>query len=164
MDGIDLKSLDVVVLAQLVGRVLDTEGQARIARRHPDSRPHHGYVFQHLVPGPMAVGQIADRMEVTQQAVSKTVAELERLGYVERQADPRDARVRLIALTRKGRAVIDDYRAIRSDLADELVAGLGERRVEQLRKLLAQALQTVGAAEAVAGRRVRPRPDESLGP
>ncbi len=154
-------ALDLVVTAQLLGRALDDETQRRLmARDHPDSRPHHGYVFQHLVPGPMAIGQIAARMDVTQQAVSKTVAELERLGYVERRADPGDARVSLIALSAEGRRVIEDYRDVRAEVAGELAAALGVRRAEQLRRLMGESLVALGAAPAIRDRNVRPRPEE----
>jgi DNA-binding MarR family transcriptional regulator len=38
-----------------------------------------------LVEGPKSIGALAEPMGVTQQAVWKTVAELEGLGYVERR-------------------------------------------------------------------------------
>ena len=43
----------------------------------------------------MTIGALAERLEVTQQAASKSVADLERRGYVERTPDPDDARARL---------------------------------------------------------------------
>jgi DNA-binding MarR family transcriptional regulator len=162
MDRVDLNVLDVVVTAQLLGRAIDRETQQRLASLHPQARPHHGYVFQHLISGPMAIGQIAARLEVTQQAVSKTVAELERLGYVERRADPGDARVRLIALTDAGRQVIEDYRQITRQVHDELVTALGVDRVEDLRALMAASLEAIGAAGAISERRVVPRADETI--
>ena len=48
---------------------------------------------------------------MTSQAVSKSVRELEALGYVERWSDPADGRVRRVALTDKGRAVLEAGRA-----------------------------------------------------
>jgi DNA-binding MarR family transcriptional regulator len=157
MVSVDLGDLDLVVSAQLLGRALERETLARLqARGHRRARSHHGYVFQHLVDGPMAIGRIAERMDVSQQAVSKTVAELERLGYVRRRPGRDDRRVRIVALTAKGRRVVDDAREIRAQISAELAAGLGERRAERLRRLLADGLVAVGAAPAIRERRVPP--------
>ena len=43
------------------------------------------------------MGELAEALGVTQQAASKSVLELEKLGYVERQPDLVDSRVRRIA-------------------------------------------------------------------
>lgn len=57
------------------------------AAGHADLRTSHGYVVQHVVEGPRPVGEIATRMGITQQAVSKTVGELVGIGYLERTTD-----------------------------------------------------------------------------
>ena len=67
-----------------------------------DLRFADGVVFQHLVPGPIAIGALAERLGVTQQAASKAVADLERRGYVERAAGAADGRVRHVSLTARG--------------------------------------------------------------
>ena len=70
------------------------EVQRRIAADGMDDlRFADGVVFQHLVPGPLAIGELGERMGVSQQAASKAVADLERRGYVERVAGPDDGRV-----------------------------------------------------------------------
>ena len=56
-------------------------------------------------------------------AGSKAVRELEALGYVERWSDPADGRVRRVALTEKGRAVLEAGRAAGAALNRELVRG-----------------------------------------
>lgn len=43
---------------------------------------------------------------MTQQAASKSVAELETLGYVERSTDEADARIRRVRLSERGREVV----------------------------------------------------------
>lgn len=79
-----------------------------------DLRFADGFVFQHLVEGPVTIGALAGRLEVTQQAASKAVADLERRGYVARRADPGDARARLVALTARGEAAIEGVRRVRA--------------------------------------------------
>jgi len=115
-----------------------------------------GLVFQHLVGGPLTIGALAERLEVSQQAVSKSVADLERRGYVARRPDPDDARARRVALTDRGEAAIAGGRHHRAAIAAELSDRLGPRRVEGARRLLLDVLAEVGADTAVRGRRVRP--------
>ena len=120
-----------------------------------DLRFADGFVFQHLVEGPVTIGALAERLEVTQQAASKSVADLERRGYVAREADPRDARVRLVALTERGWAAIEGARRHRAALVAELGERLGPRRVEAANRLLEDVVADLGADTAVRGRRVR---------
>src|SRR5204863_3802125 len=93
-------ALDLGYLAQFVGAAFASAVQERLAAEGFDGlRFSHGYLVQHLVEGERTIGELAERLEVTQQAVSKTVAELEGLGYLERLADAADARVRRVRLT-----------------------------------------------------------------
>jgi DNA-binding MarR family transcriptional regulator len=94
-------------------------------------------------------------MDVTQQRASKATAELEALGYVRREPDPADARVRRIALTERGQAVIEASRRARASILDDLRARLGAERVEAAEELLREVLRETGADAAVAARRVR---------
>ena len=65
------------------------EVQRRIAADGLDDlRMADGVVFQHLVPGPQPIGELAARVGAGEQAASKSVADLERRGYVRRGADP----------------------------------------------------------------------------
>jgi DNA-binding MarR family transcriptional regulator len=93
---------------------------------------------------------------VTQQAASKAVVDLERRGYVRREADPDDGRARRVALTDRGEAAIDAGRRHRAAVEAELADRLGPRRVEEARRTLVDALEALGGAAAVRGRRVRP--------
>jgi DNA-binding MarR family transcriptional regulator len=152
---VDPAKLDPVIAASLVGLALDAEVLRRLhARGFPDVRTSHGFVFQHLVDGPIAVGALAQRMGVSQQAASKAVRELERLGYLERVADAADGRVRLVALARRGAATVQAARDVRAELTGELAARLGEERVDAMRAALLDVLDAVGGTTAVRGRRV----------
>ena len=121
-----------------------------------DLRFADGFVFQHLVGGAVTIGALAERLEVTQQAASKAVADLERRGYVARTLDPADARARLVALTPRGEAAVEGARRHRAAHAAELAERLGPRRVEAANRLLNDVVAELGADAAVRGRRVRP--------
>src|SRR6185503_7341113 len=101
----DLSAADLPLAAMFAGWAMADEVQRRIAADGMDDlRFADGLVFQHLVGGPIAIGELGERMGVTQQAASKSVADLERRGYVERVAGAADGRVRHVSLTERGPA------------------------------------------------------------
>jgi DNA-binding MarR family transcriptional regulator len=150
-------NLDISLVSLFAGWALADELQRRLAADgFGDVRFADGFVFQHLVDGPQTIGALADQLGVTQQAASKSVADLERRGYVTRRADPDDARARQVALTARGEAAIEGGRRHRAAIAEELAARLGPRRVEGARRLLSDVVEHLGAGTAVRARRVRP--------
>jgi DNA-binding MarR family transcriptional regulator len=152
-----VSDIDLPLSALFAGWAMADEVQRRIAADGMgDLRFSDGFVFQHLVPGPLAIGVLAERMAVTQQAASKAVADLERRGYVERVAGAEDARVRNVSLTDRGRAAIEAGRRHRGALEAELADRLGPRRADAARRLLGEIAAELGADAAVRGRRVRP--------
>ena len=155
MTVVDPASLDVVIVTSLTGLAVGDEVLRRLhAQGFEDLRTSHGFVFQHLVAGPLPVGALARRMGVTQQAASKAAGELERLGYLERVGDPDDGRVRRIAIGPRGEAAVRAGREVREGLARELADTVGADRLETVRAALVEVLTAVGGAEAVRGRRV----------
>jgi DNA-binding MarR family transcriptional regulator len=136
-------------IAEAVRRRLDARGFAGL-------RFSHGFLVQRLVEDEQPIAALAAALKVSQQAVSKTVSELERLGYVRRRPDPRDARVRLVSLTDRGRAAVAAAREERAAVEAELRERLGPRRVAAATRVLREALDLHGATAAVRARRVRP--------
>lgn len=156
MSAVNLSTLDLPTLAALAGGAATEHLLGRIQDAgHPKIRTSHGYVFQHLIAGSPTVGELALRLGITQQGASKVVAELEALGYVEREADPEDTRIRRVGLTTKGRAVIERGRAARAKLEAEIVAEVGPKAMAGARKALVALLRKSGGMEAVAARRVK---------
>ena len=148
--------VDLSLSSLFAGWAMADEIQRRLAADGMgDLRFADGFVFQHLVEGPLTIGALAERLEVTQQAASKSVADLERRGYVARTTDPGDARARLVTLTARGRAAIESARRHRAALVAELAERLGPRRVEAGARLLDDVVADLGADAAVRGRRVR---------
>jgi DNA-binding MarR family transcriptional regulator len=153
----DPSEADLSLASLFAGWALADELQRRLAADGlGDVRFADGLLFQHLVAGPQTIGTLAGRLEVTQQAVSKSVADLERRGYVTRTPDPDDARARRVALTDRGDAAIAGGRRHRAAIDAELAERLGPRRVEGARRVLIDVVRDLGADAAVRGRRVRP--------
>lgn len=150
------ESLALSHLAFFVGSFANRQLTADMKRAgYGDLREPHGYLFQHLLGAPRSVGELSRLLGVTQQAVSKTVSELTRAGYVETAAGA-DARVRLVRLSARGHASVLAARRLREKLERRLVARLGRRRAAAVRSALSELLDELGAADAVRARRVPP--------
>ena len=91
-----------------------------------------------LYPGPQGrrPSELAASMGVSKQALNYLLGELERLGYLERGADPDDRRSRRIALTRRGELAGRTMRDAVAELEREWEALLGPKRFTDLRELL----------------------------
>jgi DNA-binding MarR family transcriptional regulator len=154
---VDEADLDLSLAALFAGYALNDEVQRRLhAAGFEGLRFAHGFLIQHLVEAGRQVGELAQLMGVTQQAVSKTVHELEGMGYVERRAAERDARVRVVTLTQRGRSALETARTQRMNLVEELRAEFGEDRLEAATALLRDVLRAQRALPNIRRRRVRP--------
>jgi DNA-binding MarR family transcriptional regulator len=153
---IETQALPLTHLAYFVGTLAnrqlasDLKGAGYAGLREP-----HGYLFQHLLGEPRSVGELSRLLGVTQQAVSKTVSELARAGYVQTAAGD-DARVRLVRLSPQGHASVLAARRLREKLERRLLARLGKRRAELVRLALSDLLDELGGADSVRARRVLP--------
>jgi len=105
-------------------------------RGFPDVRPGHGFAFSRIGAGDATVLELADHLGVTKQAASQLVEQLVHRGYVTRTVNPRDARVRLLRLSSRGR----DCTLAAEQAAAETIAGwryhLGDAAFEALNAAL----------------------------
>ena len=79
---------------------------------------------------------LAERAQITKQAMAQLVAHLEGHGYVERVPDPSDRRAKLVRTTARGREVFGVVREFLAAVDARLAARLGEAKVRRLRALL----------------------------
>ncbi len=77
-----------------------------------------------LHEGKAGVSEIGDQLGVTNAAASQAVDRLVNLGLIERTEDPHDRRARMLALTPKGRTVIERGIEIRSQWVEGLTDAL----------------------------------------
>jgi DNA-binding MarR family transcriptional regulator len=93
-------------------------------------------VFQY--PGPQGARptELAARLRISKQALNYLLGELERLGYLERRADPDDLRSKRIALTPRGIASVGVIREAVGEVETAWAQQLGAERFDELRNLL----------------------------
>lgn len=107
---------------------------ARLAERgHGDVRAAHGAVFQYLDETGTTVSVLAERAQITKQAMAELVHYLEARGYVFRKPDPDDRRAKLVMPTERGREVVAIAQDFVPQLEDRIMGVLGVERVEALR-------------------------------
>src|SRR5215467_10952268 len=114
---VDPARLDIAYLGFFLGlRVNELVLEKGLAAGFRGMRESHGYLVQHLIESERSITELAQRMNVSQQAVSKSIAELVKHGVVESlpATDRRARRVRLstrgwnaVRFTRRARQTIE---------------------------------------------------------
>ncbi|CQD07767.1 MarR family transcriptional regulator [Mycobacterium europaeum] len=112
-------------------------------------RPAQAVALVPLAAGGLHASDLADRLQVSRQAVAQAITGLERHGYVTRAPNPLDARTRIIELTPRGRRALSVMRSNAVDLETRWEQLLGRRRLAELREILQTLLagQTEPAGE-----------------
>jgi DNA-binding MarR family transcriptional regulator len=104
--------------------------------------------------GPLRLGDLAAAEGIAPSTLTRLVAVLEELGYVQRCADPKDARASTLAITPKGHETLERLREEGTALLTQSLLLLAPEQ----RSALAAAVPVL---EQLAG--PDPRPDRSLG-
>jgi DNA-binding MarR family transcriptional regulator len=112
-------------------------------------QPAHAAAIQPLweIAEGARITTLARAARITKQSMSALVDHLETHGYVERVADPDDARATRVRLTARGRAFARAARAFGRELELELAGHIGARRLEELRATLELLRTTAFAGE-----------------
>jgi DNA-binding MarR family transcriptional regulator len=154
--AVDPAELDLMYLAHFVGLATNAAVRGHLETKgFRELRDSHGFIIQHLLRGPHSIGELAGLLGITQQAVSKSVAQLARNGYVQ-DAPSDDARVRKLRLSARGRSLVQATRTLRRDLEVKLSAKVGEAEYKQAKSVLLAALNQLDAVDAIRERKVRP--------
>lgn len=141
-------AVNTAVLLREAFVALNGQVVPRLAERgFSDVRPAHNAVFQHLDAAGTTVSALAERAEMTKQAMAELVSHLEERGYVDRVPDPNDRRAKLVRPTDRGREVYAVVRELVPEMEQRLVDVIGATRVRQLRR----DLQTIGQTVAPTG-------------
>lgn len=104
---------------------------------------------------PLRLGDLAVASRVAQPTMTKIVEGLEAQGWARREADPGDARARLVVITEAGDAALDDWKQRLVTALEPQFGGLDAEDVAALRRTVALLRErltepTSGAAVSVA--------------
>lgn len=81
---------------------------------------------------PPSQRELADRLHVSPATVAASLKSLERNGYVERSADPEDARRNRLSITRKAEEALEAGRAVFRAVDEVMLSGFSEAEIEAL--------------------------------
>lgn len=141
------RPVNLVVLLREAYVALNDLVPARLAERgHGAVRPAHSAVFQYLDDTGTTVSQLADRAQMTKQAMAELVQHLEAHGYVVREPNPADARSKLVVPTAHGREVVAIAQELVPELERMLERALGPDRLATLGEDLVTIQQIAVAA------------------
>ena len=113
-------------------------------RGHTKIRQSHYSLFSNLGFGTARLTELAERANITQQAMGKLVKEMEQVGYVKRHTDSSDKRAKIIELTERGEQLVSDSLEIVDEIISEYTFSLGEQGVAELERVLRQSVNKLG--------------------
>jgi len=116
--------------------------RAHFAKATGLSMPQFGILMQLHYRSNCAVGDISERFDITNAAASQLVDKLVQSRLIQREEDPADRRAKLLNLTEKGRALIQQGIEERYRWVDQLAAKL----TPEERTKVAEALQIMTQA------------------
>ena len=105
-------------------------------RGYTDVRPVHAFAMRGIIAGADNASELGRRLSISKQAAAKTIAILQKRGYVERGADPGDARRKRLRLTKRGFAELREAEAIFDDLRRQWARQIGSAELKTLEKHL----------------------------
>ena len=106
-------------------------------RGYKDTRPGHAALLANLDFAGNSVTEIAERAQISKQAMARLAVELEEMGIIRRRQDGKDKRALILSFTKHGRDLIRATVAIVDDAERELGREIGERSMVTLKRSLA---------------------------
>jgi DNA-binding MarR family transcriptional regulator len=142
-------------LFAVVHELVDDELFGRLREAgYAELRPAHACVFGTIRPEGNRLTELAERADMTKQAVGEVVSELEAIGYVERVPDPSDGRAKIIKLTERGLAAWETGWGVVLAVQQRWEKRYGAKRVRDAIALIAEVVDdergAAGEASAAA--------------
>ena len=82
--------------------------------------------------GPMTQAALAEVMEVETATIARLIDRLEAAGLIARKAEAQDRRVKLVTMTDKATAIMDEMGVIGQKLRDDMLVDLSPSELEAL--------------------------------
>lgn len=117
-------------------RMLRTHVDQR-ARRHGTTRAQWGVLSRLRRQEGLNQASLAEQLDMQPISLTRLIDRLESQGLVERRPDPGDRRAHLLHLTTEGHALVEGLDPVRTEIAEELMGGLGEQEIVATLTILA---------------------------
>jgi DNA-binding MarR family transcriptional regulator len=113
------------------------------ARGYTDLRSTHTTLLSNIDLAGSTVTVAADRAGITKQAMGRLATELEDAGYIRVQSDPKDARARVLQLTKTGKQLMLDSLEVMAELERRYARSVGRDRLAAVLRGLAVFVEGV---------------------
>lgn len=113
-----------------LSRVREQDGKGK------NLRASHTSLLPHIDLEGTRISTLAERAQISKQAVSELVEELDEMGVVVRMPDPSDGRAKLVVFTKEGKKSLLDGLQILREIEADLGARIGKRKMILLRRIL----------------------------
>jgi DNA-binding MarR family transcriptional regulator len=132
--------------------VIETEVRRRLRDAFDVTLPRFDLMAQlYRAPKAMTLGELSQRMMVSNGNVTGLVDRLVEQGFISRRPSPKDRRAQLVSLTAQGRRFFATMARANGDWIGEMFAHLSADDIETLLRLLAKT--KASARKAIGGRR-----------
>jgi DNA-binding MarR family transcriptional regulator len=118
-------------------------------------RSAYGFVIRALAERELTVSELAEALDVSKQAASVKIGEMEALNLIKRRRDNDDGRRQLLGLAPKGRRVAKRAKATSLELERELVRRHGRQAVDCCRDVLSGMIESQEGGANLAFNRSR---------
>lgn len=120
------------LLPRLADYILQRLMELTREKGHPRLKLCFGQVLTLIGPSGGRIQQIAAIHDVSKQAISAIATELEELGYLQRNADPQDARQIALTFTARGEQLIADSVISVDELEAEFAGIIGQAALKRM--------------------------------
>lgn len=88
--------------------------------------------------GPLRITELAAATQLDTSTVSRHVSQLDRIGFIERTADPADGRAQLVGISAAGQEQLDQAFARRRAILADTLADWASDDIEEFERLLSK--------------------------
>ena len=127
---------------------MDAEVKTALAEQgFNEIQPGHHTVLRHLGEDGARPSELAAKADVSRQAVTKILDDLERVGLVEREPDPADGRGVVVRYTPRGLAALHVARTRGKQLERHFASQIGAHRWRTVRDVLKALFDVEGTSQ-----------------
>ncbi|GAA3391160.1 MarR family winged helix-turn-helix transcriptional regulator [Cryptosporangium minutisporangium] len=119
----------------------------------PRTRPAYAAVLINMDLDGIRLTRLAEKAQMTPQAMGELVDSLERLGYLQRLPDPADRRAKLIQFTEAGRTALETAFEVVAEIETYLAETLGRDTLDGLHTALDRILGDPATSDGLTGLR-----------
>jgi DNA-binding MarR family transcriptional regulator len=124
------------------------------------AKPHQLTLLQWRVLGQLSRTDgltqtaLGGQLDASPMTISDVVERLEAAALVEREVDPSDSRAKLVRITPKARALVEQMRGVAAQVYDKALLGVDEADREAMARALSRIAANLDERRTTAGDRV----------